>query len=215
MRTAIVTGGTLNDDFFKLIFRKMTFDRVIAVDGGLECLHRNQMRPHMILGDFDTVKPEILAHYRNCQEIEVKEYKPEKDATDTEIAIEAALSFGSTQIVILGGTGTRLDHTFGNIHAMKLALDKQVPCVLMNENNQIELINKHTILKKTEQFGHYVSFIPLTECVRKVSLSGFKYPLHEARLTIGNCNGVSNEIVDDEADVYIEEGILIMFQSKD
>lgn len=215
MRTLIVTGGIINDSFFKKVLMNHNFDTIIGVDGGLECLYRHTIIPQVVLGDFDTIDKDILNYYKNQEEILIKEYQPEKDATDTEIAIEYAVSIGSSEITILGATGTRLDHTFGNLHSLLIAKKKGIPCCILDEHNHIELIDSGTKLEKKQQFGHYISFIPLTTTVEHITLKGFRYPLNDATLTIGNCNGVSNEIKEDCAEVLFDEGILIMIQSKD
>lgn len=63
-----------------------------------------------IVGDFDSLPGEILERYRQEGEIPIRTYNPVKDATDTKIALDKALEEGSTEIWILGATGTRIDH---------------------------------------------------------------------------------------------------------
>ena len=57
--------------------------------------------PTRIVGDFDTLSPEILTWYKKNTQIEIREYNPVKDATDTQIAVELALSLGSDHVTIL------------------------------------------------------------------------------------------------------------------
>ena len=72
-----------------------------------------------------------------------------------------------------------------------------------------------TILQKSQQFGKYVSLLPLTTEVTGVTLTGMKYPLRDAAFTSDNTLGVSNEIVEDEAVIDLKNGILIMIESRD
>ena len=85
------------------------------MDGGVAFCYRHGILPTRIVGDFDTLDPEILAWYRERTGVGIRVYDPVKDATDTQIAVELAMELGSSHITILGGTGTRLDHVLGNI----------------------------------------------------------------------------------------------------
>jgi len=217
MKTVIVSGGKIELDFALSFFKTNTFDRIIGVDNGLKFLYENEILPTHIVGDFDTAKPELVAFYRNRPEIEIRTYNPVKDSTDTQIAIELALELGSTQITILGGTGTRLDHVLGNIQSLMLAKRAGVECFLLDAYNRIRVITEETILHKEEQYGEYVSLIPLTTEVAGVDLVGFKYPLsnHTFTSTESAGLGVSNEIVEPKACIRMKTGVFIMVESKD
>ena len=133
----------------------------------------------------------------------------------TQIALEKALEAGSSRIWILGGTGTRLDHVLGNICILKQADRAGVPAFLVDEHNRISLVSSRAVLKKEEQFGAYVSFLPLGDRAFGVNLTGFKYPLSDSVLTSDNSLGISNEITADEACVSVQGGTLIMIESRD
>lgn len=217
LRTVIVSGGNIQEDFALTFLRKNSYERLIGVDNGLRFLYEHGIAPTHIVGDFDTVDQRIVSWYRENTDIEIRAYNPVKDATDTQIAVELALEWNSTSIVILGGTGSRLDHVLGNVHTMMLALDAGAECVLLDRNNRIRLIRESVCIKKSEQFGRYVSLLPLTTEVRGVTLTGFKYPLHEDTLTtLGSAGlGVSNEIAEDEAQIRLSDGVLILIESRD
>ena len=209
MRTLIVSGGRIGRDFALSFLEKEKFDRMIGVDNGI--------RPTHVVGDFDTADPELVDYYRQQKEIEMRTFNPVKDSTDTQIAIELALELHSTEIVILGGTGSRLDHVLGNIQSLMLAKKQGVSCVILDENNRIQLIDGETVLEKEKQYGTYVSLIPLTTEVTGVDLIGFKYPLENYTFTsTGSAGfGVSNEITAKEGKIRIKSGIFVMIESKD
>ncbi|MCD8241152.1 MAG: thiamine diphosphokinase, partial [Lachnospiraceae bacterium] len=137
--------------------------------------------------------------------------------TDTEIAVRLALELGSTDIIILGATGTRLDHVLGNIHTLYLPFEKGVPCRILDEYNRIRLISGSISLGREEQYGDFFSLIPFTEQVNGVTLRGVKYPLSEHSFTVhGSASrGVSNEITEDIARITIGDGIMILIESRD
>lgn len=215
MKTLIVTGGNINKNFLLEVVNKENFDTIIAVDNGLRILSENKIKPNHIVGDFDTIDANILAEYRNDKSIEIHEYNPVKDNTDTDIAIKLAIELRSDKIIVLGAIGTRLDHVLGNIHVLKSAIDNNVECKILDENNEIQLINKTTILGKKELTKKYISLIPLTEKVENINLKGLKYELENGTLTIGSSLGISNEIVKEQATIEFDNGILILIISKD
>lgn len=217
MRTLIVSGGRIEPDFALSFCKNGTFDKVIGVDGGLGFLYDCGIVPTHIVGDFDSARQGLEEYYREKKGIEIRRFEPVKDSTDTQIAIELALELGSTSIVILGGTGSRLDHVLGNIQSMMLAKETGVDCCMIDEHNRIRLIGEDTTLKRENQYGCFVSLIPLTSVVEGVDLIGFKYPLHNHTFTsTGSAGlGVSNEIVEKEAQIHIKTGILILIESLD
>ena len=64
-RCLILTGGKLSLAFAGSFLKKSKYEKVIAVDGGLEAAKELGIIPDVIVGDFDTVRPEILSYYRN------------------------------------------------------------------------------------------------------------------------------------------------------
>lgn len=216
MNTLIISGGNIEVDFALEILKK-PFEHIIGVDGGLKFCYEQNIAPTRIVGDFDTLKPEILHWYKEHTHIEIQEFNPVKDATDTQIAVELALVLGSDRITILGGTGTRLDHVLGNIQTLYLALEKGVVCELLDSHNRIQLISGTHIIRKREQYGTYFSLIPLTTDVEGVTLRGAKYPLTDHHFTVMGSGslGVSNEIVGEQVEIDMKKGIFILVESRD
>ncbi len=214
VKTLIVTGGKTEEDFFINFYRKNKFNYIIASDSGLRLLDKCSIIPNYIIGDFDSIDKNILDKYINNRNIEIKKLNPEKDYTDTHMAIKLAIELKSTDITIFGATGTRIDHVIANIHILKEALEKNIVCKILDNKNEIQLINKKTILEKDENYK-YISLIPLTTNASGITLKGFKYPLTDATLKIGHSIGISNEQIEKTAIIDIKEGILILIKSKD
>ena len=121
----VVTGGTMDYGFAGRFLENRRFDKVIAVDGGLTALSRLHLKPDAIVGDFDTVSEDVLAEYKSSrEEITWGIHKPEKDETDTELALNTAIGLGCTRLVLLGATGGRMDHFLGNLHLLYACLKK-------------------------------------------------------------------------------------------
>ena len=211
-KTLIVSGGNVEENILNQI--KGSFDYIIASDRGLEALDKNNIIPNYIIGDFDSIDKKILNKYINNKDIEIKSLNPEKDYTDTHMALKLAIELKSIEITIIGAVGTRLDHTIANIHILKETLDNNIECKIIDSRNEIQLINKKTILKLDDNYK-YISLIPLTTEVKGLTLKGFKYSLQDATLEIGHSIGVSNEQIKEIAQIEFEKGILILIKSRD
>lgn len=211
--TLIISGGELEQEFLLQFIKDKQIDYIIAVDKGLEVLNRVNLFPNYIIGDFDSISKGTLDQY-NSDNIKIIKLNPEKDYSDTHMALKLAIELKSNEVYILGALGKRMDHAIANIHVMKEALDNDIKCKIVDTNNEIELITigENKVEKSVYK---YVSLIPLTTQVKGITLSGFKYPLENAVLSIGHSIGVSNEIVDKKATIVIKEGIFIMIRSKD
>ena len=215
MKTVIISGGNLNVEFAASFLRKEQFDCLLAADRGMKFCYESGIMPDYVMGDFDSISGEIVEYYRGLEAVQLIEFQPEKDDTDTEIAIRKAMELGTSCLVILGALGGRMDHCIANIHLLKLVMDAGVECHLVDEQNDICLISAGCELKKDAQYGKYISFLPFTDQVEGITLEGFKYPLQNYTMKKGTSLGVSNEIQENIAKVSLKKGILLMIQSKD
>lgn len=216
-RGLIITGGEIDLDFASWLLQENTYESTVAVDRGLETARALGLTPHGAVGDFDSVTPKVLAHYRNTPGILWDIRKPEKDETDTELGIRTAMKLNCTDLTILGATGGRLDHELSNIHMLKLCLDNQVEACICDPQNRVYLLNRGKTFERHALFGSYVSFIPLTEQVRGITLTGFKYPLTGKDISVGAQAGlcISNEVTEETAEISFASGILICVESRD
>lgn len=211
-KTLIISGGDINSETIEKILNNK-FNIIIAVDRGLQALYSVGIKPNYIIGDFDSVDKELLNAYKN-NDLKVIKLNPEKDYSDTHMALKLAIELESEEVYIIGALGKRMDHALANIHILKEALDKNVKCKILDENNEIQLINTYTELKNDANYK-YISLIPLTTEVTGVTLNGLKYTLENAVLNIGHSIGISNEQILDIATIDLKEGILILIKSKD
>ncbi len=215
MNTLIITGGAIEEAFAGDYLRKNKFGYIVAADKGLVFCREMGIRPDLIVGDFDSADRGALEYYRERFPERILRFRPEKDETDTEIALTKALENTEGSITILGATGTRLDHVLGNIQLLKKAADAGRECFLTDSHNRIRLIWKYCSIRKKEQFGSYVSLIPFTPKVKGVTLKGFKYPLTDYTLLSGRAIGVSNEITGETGEISFSEGLLLVIESRD
>ncbi|WMJ88479.1 thiamine diphosphokinase [Anaerocolumna sp. MB42-C2] len=214
-RILIITGGVISIEFARGFLKENKFDITIAVDSGLVTASKLGISLQYIVGDFDSVPPELIESYRSDNAVIIKEYNPEKDATDTHIALNLGIELNGGEIVILGATGTRIDHMLANIHLLYLPLNKNIKASIIDEHNKIYMINRSTTIYKDKLFGPFVSLQPFTEVVKGITLRGFKYPLKDYTMYKGDSIGTSNEVVEEQADILLQDGVLIVIEAKD
>ena len=134
-KALIISGGDVDYNF------QPENCRIIAVDGGLEAAKKMGLVPDIIIGDFDTVSPEILKEYEDMENCRIIRLCPEKDDTDTESAINLAIREGFREIDVLGATGSRFDHTYANMFLLKKAYLQNVTLTFYTGLSKIYLIS--------------------------------------------------------------------------
>ncbi len=211
-KACIITGGTVSEDFLAEYADKHPKELLIVVDGALDITHRLGINPDYIVGDFDTVDESLLEYYE--KDI-ILRHPAEKDQTDTELAIETALDAGCKELVLLGATGSRLDHSLANIFLLQSLLECGIKAEILNENNKLYLKNSSFTLNRNNTWGDFVSLLPLTEVVENVTLTGFKYPVNKLNFYRERTLGISNEMTEEEARVEFAKGIFVVVESQD
>lgn len=211
----IVSGGRIDRDFALEQIRIINPEIVIGVDSGLDFLYQNEIVPTHIVGDFDSVNQEVISYYKKNMDIPIREFNPVKDATDTEIAVRLSVELGVKELWILGATGSRLDHVWGNIQTLVIAHEAGVKAYILDKNNKITLIERKASLRKKDAFGTYFSVFPLNGNVDSFSIQGAKYPLENYTLSPCDSLCVSNEIEEDEVKITFPKGIVVLMETKD
>ncbi len=219
-KTLVMAGGRMEEDFALSFLADKRYDKIIAVDGGLAFLHKLGVMPTDIVGDFDTVDQELLAAYERNADVRIRKFQPQKDDTDSEIAVNMAVAYGSSQIDILGGTGGRLDHTIGNIRLLGLihAVSKgTIKAFLYDRYNRLRLMEKECVIRKEEAYGKYISLFPYTQRAEDITLEGFQYPLKEHTMDLFQTPtlGISNELVGEFGRILCQKGVLLVVESRD
>ncbi|MDR9854113.1 thiamine diphosphokinase [Paenibacillus sp. VCA1] len=209
-RVVIFSGGDLYPQYINEI---QPADFVIGADKGALFLIRHGIKPDLAVGDFDSISPQELKHVR-AESGNIIECDPvDKDLSDTELAFEMAARQEPDFILLIGGTGTRMDHTLANVQMLNWALQHQIQCAIMDRNNYITLTG--STIEVLDRGFKYVSLLPMTPEVTGITLEGFQYPLEDATLKIGDSLGISNVLLGDRGRVSIASGLLLVIQSRD
>jgi len=177
-------------------------DQIIAVDGGSVICFQNGVYPHFIVGDLDSIPPEVMDYFKNVRFI----HRPDQNFHDLEKAIEFALTLKPQVIRIAAAFGKRADQTLANLLTLQTQF-KMVPLEFYDDFGRLEIImDNREIDLPAGQLISLFSFLP----VFGITLSGFKYPLNNADFPNG-FNGLSNVVVVRPAQIMIEQGFLYLY----
>ena len=206
-RALIIVNGEINDyDFYKNYIREDDF--IICADGGIKHLNAIGKTPDVFVGDFDSCNANEL-----CEGIEIYKHNPQKNDTDTKLAIDIAFENGYGNVEILGGLGGRVDHLLANVFLLKYIHENGGTGKIVDEKNTIVLLTDKVILEKED--NAFVSVVPISSTLNGVTNKGLIYPLNDYTMHFGTTRGISNEFADDFAQISIDTGEALVIISKD
>lgn len=201
-RCVIVSGGD-----FSPVSGLLQEDFVIACDRGYQWCERMGLKPDLLISDFDSYDGPV------AQDIRLDRHIPEKDDTDTMLAVRYAVEHGFRSIIVCCALGGRLDHLIANLQAMLFAQTHGVSAVLQCEDTEIFTL-RNSSLKLPRRDGWSLSVFALDGPCRGVCIRGAKYPLENAELIPSLPLGVSNQWIAEEAVISVLEGTLMIVLSE-
>ena len=167
--------------------RQIAGDRVIAADSGMKHARALGVRPELWVGDFDSSGSELLIDYA---EIPRQIHRADKDATDGEIAIAAALKLGAKEFVLIGGLGGQSDHATAHLALALQLAQAGHRCFISNGDEEA-----YPLIAGEYQFDlapqSRFSIIPWSD-ITGLNLIGVKWPLKDKALTLGSSFTMSN-----------------------
>lgn len=207
-RACIFLNGNLtNTTFVKQHIHEG--DHLIAVDGGVIHAMALGVIPNVIIGDLDSISQEIQNKLSTLG-IEWISYPPEKDYTDSELAIKYALDKGYDTIRVFGVLGDRVDHFMGNVFLIA-TLPGGNDIMFIEGNEEIYFVRDHR--KIYGQSGDILSLLPVQGDCDGVTISNVKYPLNNETLRYGQTRGISNELTGSEVDLTVKKGLLMVIRT--
>lgn len=204
-RCIIVGGADINNyDFIRESLQ--SDDYVIFCDSGLKHLSSLQVKPSLIVGDFDS-------HENPHLDTETIVLPCEKDDTDTVYAMKEAIKRGFDTFLLIGVVGGRLDHTLGNI-SMLLYLDSHgCKGTIIDDYSEMEIISSAPAY--IEDKYEFFSLLNITGCAKGITIQNAKYPLNDGEITCEYQYGVSNEVLPGKtAIVSVREGKLLLIKDR-
>ncbi|HAF09592.1 MAG TPA: thiamine diphosphokinase [Chloroflexi bacterium] len=210
MRALVVLDGDpLGSDAWLAGLAKHA-DVVIAADGGAMRLSTSGRRPDLVVGDLDSLPADAKRDLERAgAAFEV--HPDEKEETDAELALDAAVKRGADEIVVVGAFGGgRLDHMVGNLLLLAHEDFAAIDVAIVTERATFRSLVGPGTLELEGTPGDWVSLEPLSEIARGVITDGLRYPLRRETLVRGATRGVSNELTERRGSVELAQGLLLV-----
>ncbi len=211
----LLVGGPISEWPEELL--KKEDDKIwVGADRGALRLIQNGIQPTIAIGDFDSsTKAEQNLIRENSKKIYTA--KPEKDDTDTELALKIIFkSFQDiSRINIFGATGGRIDHLLANLFFVlrEPFYEYADKIFIFDRFNTINFYKPGTYTIQKENDKKYLAFVPLTS-VEKLSLLDEKYRLDKRDFKFP-ISLASNEFVGEKGSFSFVTGVVCVIQSKD
>ena len=182
---------------------------VIAADSGLDHARTLGLDVDLVVGDLDSVSPGALVA-AETDGVPIERHPAAKDASDTELAVDAALARGAERIAVVGGGGDRLDQLLAGLlllaHPKLAGVDVQAwlgPAWVRPLQGPDQAMI-------TGPIGAYLTLLPVHGPATGVTTGGLRYPLAGEPPHAGSSRGVSNEIAALPACVRVVHGALLV-----
>jgi thiamine pyrophosphokinase len=185
---------------------------VVAADGGADGAASLGLTVDRVVGDLDSIEPTTLEALRAAG-VAIEAWPRDKDASDTELALRAALQREPVRIVILGAAGgARLDHALANVALLGLGELAGREVAILDDTSRLRLVVGPADVALDGRIGDGVSLLPLGSAVEGIRTDGLGFPLADERLSVGSTRGLSNVRTEATAHVRVEAGSLLIVE---
>ncbi|MBN1219950.1 MAG: thiamine diphosphokinase [Anaerolineae bacterium] len=207
-RIVIFANGILNRPELTRIRLRST-DRIFCANGGTRHALDLGLTPEAIIGDLDSVSPEVVAEMQ-IGRVKIHHHPARKDQTDLELALQLAITQEPDEILLLTALGGRLDQMLANILLLTRPEFASVRLALADGPYWATLLRSNQSITIRGRSGDTLSLIPLTPTVNQVSLTGVEWPLADAVLSLGSTLTISNTLAAEQADLRVGEGLVLV-----
>ena len=188
-------------------------DAVIAADGGAAALDRLGRRPDRVVGDLDSADP-ARGDRLEASGTRVDRHPADKEASDTELAVRAAIGAGADRVDLLGATGgARLDHELANLLLLADPAFASVDLQVVAGGATARALHGGSELRLHGDVGDLVTLLPIGGEASGVSTTGLRWSLDGATLPMGGSRGLSNVVTAPGASVRLGEGVLLVVET--
>ena len=221
MKRCVIVGGAPIENYDRIKGYLRDDDFIIYCDCGLKHKERLEVKPDLIVGDFDSYEKSKLggisinmenATATDEDSSEVIELCPVKDDTDTSHAVTVALERGFEDFLLVGMTGRRMDHTLGNVYILHRLDELNKKALMVDDYSEMSIVNRETV--SIDDSMPFFSLINITGKASGITIKNAKYPLENSEIVqIHNDLGVSNEVLPGMmASISVKEGKLLLIR---
>lgn len=202
MNRCVIIGGADIHDYDRIRDDLRDSDFLICCDSGLKHAEPLRIVPSLIVGDFDS-------HEKPDTDTEIIELPREKDDTDTVFAAREAVRRGFREFLLIGVTGARFDHTFGNVSLLLWLDSQEIKAEIADDYCRMEIVSRKTAV--IDGRYSFFSLLNISGKAEDITIRGAKYPLEGADIRSDYQYGISNEVLPGEtAEVSVGEGRLLL-----
>ena len=202
MKRCVIIGGAEIVRYDRIRSRLRQDDFLVYCDGGLKHIRELGREPDLIVGDFDS-------HEKPDTATETIVLPREKDDTDTVYAVKEAVRRGYTDFLLIGVTGERFDHTFGNVSVLLYLDSLGLSARIRDDYSEMEIASRKTV--EIGDSWPYFSLLNISGTAKGICIRDAKYPLADGEITSEYQFGISNEVLPGRtARVSVREGRLLL-----
>ena len=165
---------------------------VIGADGGAAHAVALGWQPDLVIGDLDSLAPRDADRLARAG-VPIERWPVDKDQSDLELALRAALRRSPGPVTILGALGgPRLDHALAAVWLLALPAARGRSVTLLDATRRVRLLRGPGALELLGRAGDLVTLLPFGAPARGVRTTGLAYALDGATLAFGPSRGLSN-----------------------
>jgi thiamine pyrophosphokinase len=185
---------------------------IVAADSGLGVATALGLHVDHLVGDLDSAEPSAV-RAAVASGTTVDRHPAEKDATDLELAFDAAIARGAGRVLLVDGGGDRLDHLLGNLLLLASPALAGVETEAYCGTARVTVARGGGPPLAIEgPPASFVTLLPIGGAALGIVTEGLRYPLDHEELAPGTTRGVSNELVAGWGSVQLTEGTLLVVQ---
>jgi thiamine pyrophosphokinase len=188
-------------------------DLVVAADGGARLAKPLGLAIDRWVGDGDSLGPAEVEALR-ASGIPIVVAARDKDESDTELAVLAAIEAGADDLAIVGALGgPRFDHALANIGLLAHPALRGRTARLVAPDARVTLVEGPAAVALHGRAGDLVSLLPYGDRVAGVTTEGLRYPLRDEPLESGPARGLSNVRSASVARISLRAGRLLIVET--
>jgi thiamine pyrophosphokinase len=179
--------------------------RLVAADGGANRLMAMGHLPDTIIGDLDSLAPEVRARFSGAMAGRIHRIQ-DQDTTDFDKCLSA---ISAPAILGLGFVGARIDHGLAALSGLMRRPDQR--CILLGGGDAVFLAPNR--LRLDLPAGTRVSLFPLV--AMRGRSNGLRWPIDGLKLAPGARLGTSNQTSAERLELdFAKPGMLVILSQK-
>ncbi len=181
---------------------------LLCADGGANSAKTLDLIPAYIIGDLDSIRQDVYEYYSDNSNI-IKIIR--QNDTDVEKCLKFAIKKKFDEVILLGATGDRLDHSFCNL-GIVLKYFGKIKIMIIHQKSLLSAYSGSIILNTIP--NEIISLYGIDSKTR-IKSTGLKYPLNNIALPFGQKESTSNMAINNKVHLQVKDGIIFVIRDFD